>query len=222
RPRSWHREPRRCARRWRRRGGGGGPVAASVLRRLLHLPPLRVSPRRALAPRLLRLRVRGGACGQGGGGDDEGREELVPPSTWPCSRPGRCGASSRRPGGGPAVAVAVDALLFEHLWWLQPTPTSSLPSPSWVIDSPNSRPLAPPDSVDVIPPLAIVGRRAATAPPPPSHAADPCRKTSIGHNRRCPPLQQIHATGRRPRSQRDLEVEKLGVLRVHSQIRYPR
>uniref|UniRef100_A0A0E0G154 Uncharacterized protein n=1 Tax=Oryza nivara TaxID=4536 RepID=A0A0E0G154_ORYNI len=113
----------------------------------------------------------------GGGGDDEGREELVPPSTWPCSRPGRCGASSRRPGGGPAVAVAVDALLFEHLWWLQPTPTSSLPSPSWVIDSPNSRPLAPPDSVDVI---ALPS--SADAPPP---------------RRRRPPTQQIHAA-RRP------------------------
>ncbi|XP_052142999.1 uncharacterized protein LOC127762531 [Oryza glaberrima] len=112
---------------------------------------------------------------------------------------------------GGAVAVAVDALLFEHLWWLQHTPTSSLPSPSWVINSPSSRPLAPPDSVDVIPPLAIVGRRAATTPPLPSHAAGPCRKTSTGHNHRCPLLQQIHATGRRPQSQCDLEVEKLGV-----------
>uniref|UniRef100_A0A0E0NEB0 TF-B3 domain-containing protein n=1 Tax=Oryza rufipogon TaxID=4529 RepID=A0A0E0NEB0_ORYRU len=112
---------------------------------------------------------------------------------------------------GGAVAVAVDALLFEHLWWLQHTPTSSLPSPSWVINSPSSRPLAPPDSVDVIPPLAIVGRRAATPPPLPSHAAGPCRKTSTGHNHRCPLLQQIHATGRRPQSQCDLEVEKLGV-----------
>uniref|UniRef100_A0A0E0NEB1 Uncharacterized protein n=1 Tax=Oryza rufipogon TaxID=4529 RepID=A0A0E0NEB1_ORYRU len=111
---------------------------------------------------------------------------------------------------GGAVAVAVDALLFEHLWWLQHTPTSSLPSPSWVINSPSSRPLAPPDSVDVIPPLAIVGRRAATPPPLPSHAAGPCRKTSTGHNHRCPLLQQIHATGRRPQSQCDLEVEKLG------------
>ncbi|BAS78492.1 Os02g0445700 [Oryza sativa Japonica Group] len=123
---------------------------------------------------------------------------------------------------GGAVAVAVDALLFEHLWWLQHTPTSSLPSPSWVINSPSSRPLAPPDSVDVIPPLAIVGRRAATPPPLPSHAAGPCRKTSTGHNHRCPLLQQIHATGRRPQSQCDLEVEKLGVVRVHFQIRYPR
>uniref|UniRef100_A0A0E0G648 TF-B3 domain-containing protein n=1 Tax=Oryza nivara TaxID=4536 RepID=A0A0E0G648_ORYNI len=112
---------------------------------------------------------------------------------------------------GGAVAVAVDALLFEHLWWLQHTPTSSLPSPLWVINSPSSRPLAPPDSVDVIPPLAIVGRRAATPPPLPSHAAGPCRKTSTGHNHRCPLLQQIHATGRRPQSQCDLEVEKLGV-----------
>uniref|UniRef100_A0A0D9YRP5 TF-B3 domain-containing protein n=1 Tax=Oryza glumipatula TaxID=40148 RepID=A0A0D9YRP5_9ORYZ len=125
-----------------------------------------------------------------------GRAGVAPP------RGGRA-ADPRRRGGSRRGRFAVRAPVH--------TPTSSLPSPSWVINSPSSRPLAPPDSVDVIPPLAIVGRRAATPQPLPSHAAGPCRKTSTGHNHRCPLLQQIHATGRRPQSQCDLEVEKLGV-----------
>ncbi|BAH93124.1 Os05g0379300, partial [Oryza sativa Japonica Group] len=54
------------------------PVAASILRRLLHLRPFRIPPRRVPAPRLLRLRVHGHGCDLGGGGDDEAREELVP------------------------------------------------------------------------------------------------------------------------------------------------